>query len=189
MHDLGFRAGTAVFGHLGIEWDLAAASEQELTELREWISFYKEHRELLLAGDMVRMDTASEELMVHGVVAPDRSRAIFALATMSTSTASVGPPLRLRGLDPQRRYRVRPLLVGGLPAGLAAPRWWGGPAAEGDFRAFDPAEPDATGVATSEPTFPGDVFSGAVLEHTGVAAPVMHPDQVVLFSVTTERSQ
>ena len=26
MHDLDFRAATAIFGHLGIEWDLAKAS-------------------------------------------------------------------------------------------------------------------------------------------------------------------
>ena len=36
--------------------------------------------------------------------------------------------------------------------------------------------------------FPGAVFPGAVLEHTGVAAPVVHPDQVVLFAVTAEPS-
>ena len=28
-----FRAATALFGHLGIEWDLTEASETELTEL------------------------------------------------------------------------------------------------------------------------------------------------------------
>ena len=44
VHDLGFRAATAVFGHLGIEWDLAAASEQELAELRPWLDFFKQHR-------------------------------------------------------------------------------------------------------------------------------------------------
>ncbi|HEY0815538.1 MAG TPA: alpha-galactosidase, partial [Pseudonocardia sp.] len=50
IHDLGFRAGTAVFGHLGIEWDLAMASAAEMAELRAWIAFYKEHREFLLTG-------------------------------------------------------------------------------------------------------------------------------------------
>jgi alpha-galactosidase len=172
VQDLGFRAGTAVFGHLGIEWDLGAASERELAELREWISFYKANRDLLLAGDMVRMDAAGDELMVHGVVAPDRSRAIFAFATMSTSVASVSPPLRLRGLDPDRRYRVRPILVGTPPSGLTPPRWWGGSATAGDLGA----------------DFPGAVLLGAVLEHTGIAAPIVHPDQVVLFAVTAENS-
>ena len=49
-HDLNFRAATAVFGHLGIEWDLAKASEAELAELGDWISFYKQNRSLLLGG-------------------------------------------------------------------------------------------------------------------------------------------
>jgi alpha-galactosidase len=40
IHDLGFRAGTALFGHLGIEWDLALASEREMAELKAWIAFY-----------------------------------------------------------------------------------------------------------------------------------------------------
>ncbi|HWM57707.1 MAG TPA: alpha-galactosidase [Pseudonocardia sp.] len=184
VHDLGFRAGTAIFGHLGIEWDLAEASEHELAELRKWISFYKEHRALLLAGDMVRMDTESDELFVHGVVAPDRSRAIFAMATMSSSTAVVNPPLRLRGLDPERRYRLRPLLVGALPSGLVAPQWWGGAAAGGQFRAFHPADPGSGGSASPDPDFPGSVFTGAALAAVGVAAPMLHPDQVVLLGAS-----
>jgi alpha-galactosidase len=180
VHDLSFRAATAVFGHLGIEWDLAEASTDELTELAEWISFYKEHRELLMAGDLVRMDVASDELIVHGVIAPDRSRAIFAMVTMASSTASVGPPLRLRGLDPDRRYRLRPVIVGPAPSGLAPPRWWGG-----DFRAPDPAQDGAPGYGHNHRPwgveFPGAVFSGAALAQVGVAAPIVHPDQAVLL--------
>jgi alpha-galactosidase len=37
-HSLSFRAATAVFGHLGIEWDLAAAHPAEIAELVQWIS-------------------------------------------------------------------------------------------------------------------------------------------------------
>nr|BFE72726.1 hypothetical protein GCM10020092_060270 [Actinoplanes digitatis] len=55
-HDLGFRAATAVFGHLGIEWDLAEATPEEAAELREWIAFYRRRRDLLLDGDIVRLD-------------------------------------------------------------------------------------------------------------------------------------
>ncbi len=180
VHDLGFRAGTAIFGHLGIEWDLAAATDQELVELRDWISFYREHRDLLLAGELVRMDAPGEEILVHGVIAPDRSRALFALATMTTSLSSPSPALRLRGLQPERAYRLRPVLVGPLPSGLIAPRWWGGSAADGALHAPDAYRPEAR----ADVEFPGAVFTGAVLEHTGVACPTVHPDQVVLFSAT-----
>ena len=37
-HDLSFRAGTALFGHFGIEWDIASASEQERAELSRWVT-------------------------------------------------------------------------------------------------------------------------------------------------------
>ena len=154
VHDLSFRAGTAVFGHLGIEWDLAEASAHELDELREWLDFYKANRWLLLNGDVVRMDGDDDNLLLHGVVAPDRSEAIFAMAVVGTPDASPGARLRFRGLDPQRSYLLRPLRVGSPPSGLRAPRWWDDP---------------------------GAVLSGATLEHVGVAAPIVHPDQVILF--------
>src|SRR5690606_26424810 len=34
--DLDFRAATALFGHFGIEWDLAAASQEERLRLAAW---------------------------------------------------------------------------------------------------------------------------------------------------------
>ena len=45
MHDLDFRAATAIFGHLGIEWDLAKAADGRARP--SWppgSRFYKEHR-------------------------------------------------------------------------------------------------------------------------------------------------
>ena len=163
-HDLGFRAGTAVFGHLGVEWDLAAASPAELAELSLWIDFHRRHRDLLLAGDLVRMDTHDEHLLVHGVVAPDRSRAIFAMAVVGSLDAVPGPRLRFRGLDPALRYRVQPLVLGTPPALLDPPPWWG--------------------VCDIEGRYDGVVLSGSALEVAGVAAPIVHPDHVVLFLLT-----
>ncbi|MET0423937.1 MAG: alpha-galactosidase [Actinoplanes sp.] len=150
-HDLAFRAGTAIFGHLGIEWDLAEASAGQLAELGEWLALFKEHRGLLLGGDLVRMDGYRDDVLVHGVVAPDRARAIFALVTLASPYPD--PPVRLkfRGLDHDRLYRVRPLRPAGTP-----PAWWG-------------------------PENDGDVFSGAVLAYAGVACPRVNPDQVVLY--------
>ena len=150
-HDLAFRAGTAVFGHLGIEWDLTSATDRELASLAEWVAFFKEQRGLLLGGDLVRMDGYRDDVLVHGVVAPSRDRAVFAMAVLGSPYPDPPAPLRFRGLDPLRLYRVRPIHAAG-----EAPAWWG---------------PDAH----------GDVFSGAVLEHAGVACPRVHPDQVVLY--------
>ena len=90
VHDLDFRAATAVFGHLGIEWDLAKASESELTELAAWIDFYRQHRSLLLAGELVRADFPDPALNVHGVVSADRDQAIFSMVAVDRSSGRVG---------------------------------------------------------------------------------------------------
>ena len=150
-HDLAFRAGTAIFGHLGIEWDLARASSSQLAELATWVSLFKTERGLLLGGDLVRMDGYRDDVLVHGVVAPDRSRALFAMVTMASPYPDPPARLRFRGLDPERRYRVRPLRSTAI-----APAWWG-------------------------PGLEGEVFTGAALERFGAACPRVHPDQVVLY--------
>jgi len=165
VHDLGFRAATSVFGHLGIEWDLARASDDELAELRPWLDFFKEHRGLLLAGDVVRMDGSDSCVWVHGVVAIDRSSAVFAQVVLDSPRHQPVTRFRFRGLDPERRYAVRPALVAAAPSGLAAPPWWG--------------EREANGAA-----YPGVVVTGAGLAHTGLASPALHPDQAVLYLAT-----
>lgn len=168
-----------MFGHLGIEWDLAQASDEEITELRAWIEFYKEHRRLLLTGDVVRMDGIGDGTWVHGVVAPDRSRAIFAMVLIANPLADPAPRIQFRGLDPDRRYRVAPRLVGSAPSGLEPPAWWGGARTDGRI-AVDPGHP-YTQLEEALP-FPGAVLTGAMLADIGVQPPRIHPDQVVLFT-------
>jgi alpha-galactosidase len=159
VHELAFRGATAVFGHLGIEWDLTEASDDELEELRAWVAFFKAERDLLMGGTLVRMDTTDDHLLGHGVVAPDRSAAIFAMAVVGSLAAVPGPRIRFRGLDRASSYRLRPVIVGAAPSGLRAPVWWG-------------SESDG---------YPGTVLSGAGLAEVGVTPPIVHPDQAVLF--------
>ncbi|XVU20830.1 alpha-galactosidase [Actinoplanes sp. CA-054009] len=120
-HDLSFRAATAIFGHLGIEWDITSASPSEMAELAEWITRYTQWRDLLLGGDLVRMDGYGDDVLVHGVVAPDKSRAVIAMVTMASPYPDPPAPLRFRGLDPHRLYRLQPLHTADHP-----PLWWDG---------------------------------------------------------------
>lgn len=178
--DLSFRAGTAVFGHFGIEWDLAHADERDLRDLSHWIEFYKTRRGLLLGGEVVRIDGTDPRIVAHGVVAHDRSAALFSVAVLDSAHPEPPARLRLRGLDSGRTYRVTPVLLGALPSGLIPPTWWGAPS-------------DAEALAAQEywdraerwdVTFPGAAFRGDVLAHAGVASPRLHPDQVVIYDVT-----
>ncbi|GAA4159847.1 alpha-galactosidase [Gryllotalpicola daejeonensis] len=157
---LSFRAATAVFGHFGIEWDLRQATPDERAELREWIGFYKEHRALLHGGDLVRLDHPDPTISSNGVVAVDRSAAIFAYVSLGLSGLGTPGRIPLKGLDPDRRYRVRPVFPETLPAQVQWPQWWNG----GD----------------------GVVLSGALLGSAGLHAPYLPPETAVVYLVTSE---
>lgn len=103
-HDLNYRAATAVFGHLGIEWDLAQATDEELAELRWWIDWYKANRHVLLGGRQVRIDLRNPRTYFKGVVTDEK--AIFSLSMLSVPECASLGTLRFAGLDPEATYRV-----------------------------------------------------------------------------------
>ena len=103
---LSFRAITALFGHFGIEWDIASASPQEREELAGWVALHKELRPLLHTGTVVRADRGPADVLLHGVVAPDGARAVYAAVQLTQSVTSAVGRVRLPGLDPRRTYRV-----------------------------------------------------------------------------------
>ena len=155
VHDLAFRAGTALVGHLGIEWDLAGATAEESLALTEWIALYRELRPLLHGGDLVRSDEVDDSRLVYGTVSPDRQQAVFFLASIGRSEVSGTGRVTFRDLDPDTSYRVDPVVIG---AGhdLVRPDWWSGPR----------------------------VFSGRVLGTVGLQPPLMPAEGVVPFRVT-----
>lgn len=155
VHDLAFRAGTALVGHLGIEWDLAGATADESAALTEWIALYRELRPLLHGGDLVRSDEVDDARLVYGTVAPDRRQAVFFLASIGRSEVSGTGRVTFRDLDPDTAYRVDPVVIGD-GHDLVRPDWWSGPR----------------------------VFSGRVLGTVGVQPPLMPADCVVPFRVT-----
>lgn len=155
VHDLAFRAGTALVGHLGIEWDLAGATADESAALTEWIALYRELRPLLHGGDLVRSDEVDDARLVYGTVAPDRRQAVFFLASIGRSEVSGTGRVTFRDLDPDTAYRVDPVVIGD-GHDLVRPDWWSGPR----------------------------VFSGRVLGTVGLQPPLMPADCVVPFRVT-----
>jgi alpha-galactosidase len=182
QHDLNFRAATAVFGHLGIEWDLTTASAAELSELADWIAFYKDNRDLLLAGDLVRIDFPDQTLTATGVVAPDRSRAIYSYASVARSDVALLGRVRMPGLDPERRYRVAPALLQHAPSGLRPPRWWGVTARSTDDAPGDLGHGRRPAlVAESEQI--GVEVPGSVLSSVGLVAAPINPDHAVIYVV------
>ncbi|NKX94167.1 alpha-galactosidase [Sanguibacter hominis ATCC BAA-789] len=109
---LGFRLATAFFGSAGIERDLTRSDAAERAVVAAWIAEHKARRDLLHSGVVVRGDTPDGEPQVHGVVAPDGGAGVFAVVRLGDSASALPAPVRLVGLDPGRRYRVRVLPLG-----------------------------------------------------------------------------
>ena len=101
-----FRAITALFGHMGVEWNISQSSADDRAALAGVISLYKTHRDLLHGGDSVRFDHPNPTVLAHGVLSADRSEALVSIAQMSSPRSLVVEPLRLPGLSPDQRYRV-----------------------------------------------------------------------------------
>ncbi len=125
--DLSFRAGTALFGHFGIEWDLAEASEDELAVLDRWIEFYRLSVRSCWAATSSGSTGRTRASWPTASSRPTDPGAIFSVAVLDSVHPDPPARLRLRGLDPARRYRVAPLFIGALPSGLQPPAWWGEP--------------------------------------------------------------
>ncbi|MEP7203506.1 MAG: alpha-galactosidase [Ilumatobacteraceae bacterium] len=158
-HGLGFRAIAALFGSLGIEWNLLTASDEDRAELSETISLHKRLRPVLHRGDVVRLDHPDPNVMVHGVVASDNASAVFACTRLRSGPSLHTAPLRLMGLDPSRTYDVAMLPVGGRELGRARqqPQWL------------------TTGIR----------MTGRQLSSVGINAPVLHPETSILIEVTS----
>ncbi len=105
---MAMRAGVALFGHMGLEMDLRELTEGEAGELAAAIALHKRHRALIHGGDRVRIDTPPER-DVFGIVARDRSEALFSYALLEGHPATLPGRLRFDGLDPARRYRMSPV--------------------------------------------------------------------------------
>ncbi|MCU0282591.1 MAG: alpha-galactosidase [Candidatus Nanopelagicales bacterium] len=157
-HDLDFRAGTAMWGHMGVEWDLTAASPEERAELGAWIAFHQQVRALLHSGDVVHADLANPALQLEGVVAADRSEALYVLAALDHTLTWPPGRVPLPGLDPERTYRVDvpppgDRLVRGAGTDRRVPGWVAG----------------------------GAALTGRVLAEVGLQAPLLGVDQLVLL--------
>lgn len=158
-HDLSFRAATALFGHFGIEWDIASATEDDRAGLAAVIALYKRVRSLLHSGDLVTVDHPDPAALVHGVVATDRSLALFCYVQRTMSRFESPLPATIPGLDPNRTYLVERLApTGGPHLRERAPAPW--------VR----AEPFRS--------------TGAALGAVGLAVPILEPEQALLLEFT-----
>ncbi|HEY3872558.1 MAG TPA: alpha-galactosidase [Actinocrinis sp.] len=164
--DESFRLATALFGHAGIERDLAECSDAELERMAAWTALYRELRPLLHSGRVVRADLGTDAVLLHGVVARDRGAAVYCWARVATSPEAQSGRVALPGLAPDRDYRVR------IRTEIGRPHW------------HQSAGPDWV-TRASEGWVP---MPGAVLALSGLPMPTLNPQQAMLIEVRAEEA-
>lgn len=157
-HPLSYRAEKAIWGHMGLEVNLLELDERTLTDLAAWIAFHKAHRELLHTGVVVHADVAEPALRLEGVVATDRSEALFAASLVERPRTWPIGRLRIPGLADDETYRVA---------------------------VVDPVRSEAPQPSPQVPAWlpEGAVLSGRALRVVGIEAPQLDPDRSVLLKL------
>ncbi|MBT1163265.1 alpha-galactosidase [Bifidobacterium felsineum] len=103
------RAAMTFFGHLGIEWNIMKLGDAELAMIKRWVELYKERRARMPQGDLVHEDSTDPAVRVDGLLAPNRSYAVYRFAAVASSREYPYGLVRLPGLDEAATYHVRPL--------------------------------------------------------------------------------
>ena len=156
-HGLEFRAGTAIWGHMGVEWDLTCASDDDFDALQEWVGLHKAMRDLLHAGTVVHADLTDPNMLLEGVVAPDGSDALYRLAVVDHVLTWPPERVTLPGLSPDRAYRVSAQAPGNAAVLGPFPPAWAGEGVE---------------------------LPGRVLGEVGLQPPLLDVDHLVLIRAT-----
>jgi alpha-galactosidase len=155
--ELSMRATTALFGHAGIEWNITEATPEERKHLATWAQYYKNNRALLHSGKMIRVDYPEPHAYLHGVVAPDATRAIFAYVQLTPTVAIHPSPLKFPCLDESANYVIKAVFPAGTPR----------------FMLITPPEWMA-----------GITMSGSALAAIGVTAPILAPANAFLIEIS-----
>lgn len=156
--DLDFRMAVSLFGSAGIETDITRLPPDELDRIRAWTALYRRERGLLHSGRVRHLDLGDPGLDATAVVARDGSRALVRVARTVTGPRSLAVPLRVQGLDRDRRYRLAPV------DGLAVPH------------GLDPVPPPWLGRGHLE-------LSGAVFADVGARLPMLAPGTAIVLGL------
>ena len=156
--DVSYRAAISLEGCSGFEWNILECSDEELASLKAFVALYKELRGILHTGRVQHADFNDPALRGRGVVSTDGTHAVWVVATTTNLRDVLAERLCVRGLDPNRTYRVR------LRDEVGEPRWgwntpqWIAAACDGGFEA-----------------------SGLLLEQVGLQVPPLWPMQAMIL--------
>ena len=105
---LKFRFDVACQGRLGLELQPKYLSDSEMALVRRCVESYKGYRYIVETGDLYRLGTPwGNDFYGAMYVTPDKKHAVvYTYCIGFRQLACEGQPFRLKGLDPQKKYRV-----------------------------------------------------------------------------------
>lgn len=126
------RAAVACMGSLGLEWNILALEAPARARIKQWFSLYKQIRERLYEGEAAcataHTATSDPAVSMTGLRLGDWS--LWCFSMLQTSEHYPLSAVRMPGLDPQAKYRVRPFADPALYAKQVLPSahsnlaWW-----------------------------------------------------------------
>lgn len=155
QHTMAFRAGVALWGHMGVEADIRSLDEAERSTLEAAITLHKKHRLLLHRGRYIEHEPC-EEQVAWSVISEGQTESLSAVALLQTPSRAFPKRMRLRGLDASRQYRVE----------LVWPQ---------DLSDKQTSYRDQLHSAT---------LGGDWLQQVGIALPIMRPENILIFHLS-----
>ena len=152
QHTMPFRAGVALWGHMGVEADIRTLTESERSTLAAAISLHKQHRRLLHQGRYIAHEPMGEQV-AWSIVSDDQAELLTAVALLRTPITAFPKRMRFQGLDANRRYQVQLI----WPQDLSA--------TQADYRYILKTK----------------IFGGDWLQRVGIALPIMQPESILIF--------
>ena len=137
---LKFRFDVACQGRLGLELQPKYLSKEDMALVHRCVDSYKGFRHIVEEGDLYRLGSPlTDDFYGSMYVTPDKSQAVvFVYCIGFRQLACEGQSFRLKGLDPDRKYKVK-------EQNVDSSCWWGdGQSFSGSFLgsgAFNPALP------------------------------------------------
>lgn len=100
------RGIVAMGGNFGYELDLNKLTDEEREAVKKQISDYNKYQKLVQEGDLYRLVSPFKNRMYSAwsYVAPDKSEALFTFAVMRREIYSRYYFIKMRGLDPDKKY-------------------------------------------------------------------------------------
>ena len=152
QHAMAFRAGVALWGHMGVEADIRTLSEDDRSTLGAAISLHKQHRHLIHSGRYVEHEQNAQQV-AWSVVSEGQGEALSAVAMLHTPTTAFPKRIRFRGLDASKKYQVQVV----WPQDLSEKQ------------------------AAYSDRLHSQRLGGDWLQQVGLTLPIMHPESLLIF--------